>query len=79
MDALKRKGDAPTMRLHTSREDQQKIWKVRESGLGATAFVPGRNDNWPGWEDSAVAPEDVGNYLRDLKKLFHRSSVCTPT
>lgn len=70
MDVLAKRGDAPKMRLYTDPTDQEKIWKIRESGLGATAFVPGRNDNWPGWEDSAVAPEKVGDYLRDLKALF---------
>ena len=72
MEKLKRKGDAPSMRLFTSRDDQEKIWKAREAGLGATAFVPGEPDTWPGWEDSAVAPEKVGDYLRDLEKLFHK-------
>ena len=48
------------------------IWKVREGGLGATAWVPGRPDAWPGWEDSAVPPEKVGAYLRDLRKLFDK-------
>ena len=46
------------------------IWKIREGGLGATAFPPGGKDHWPGWEDSAVPPEKVGPYIRDLKKLF---------
>jgi Fe-S oxidoreductase len=32
--------------------------------------VPGEKDTWPGWEDSAVAPEKVGHYLRDLGKLY---------
>ena len=36
------------------------IWKVREGGLGSTAWVPGRPDTWPGWEDSAVPPDKVG-------------------
>jgi FAD/FMN-containing dehydrogenase len=72
MDDLKAKGDGPKMRLFTSKEEQERIWLVRESGLGATAYVPGRADNWPGWEDSAVPPEKVGDYLRDLRALFHR-------
>lgn len=71
-DKLQAKGDAPHAKLFTSKEDQEAIWTVRESGLGATAYVPGREDNWPGWEDSAVPPEKVGDYLRDLRKLFHR-------
>lgn len=72
MGAVDRKPDAPAMRLFTRPEEQEKIWKLREAGLGATAFVPGRGETWPGWEDSAVAPENVGRYLRDLRSLFHR-------
>ncbi|HEV2134434.1 MAG TPA: FAD-binding and (Fe-S)-binding domain-containing protein [Terracidiphilus sp.] len=48
------------------------IWKVREGGLGATAFPPGDKDHWPGWEDSAVPPEKVSPYIRDLRKLFDK-------
>jgi FAD/FMN-containing dehydrogenase/Fe-S oxidoreductase len=46
------------------------LWQVREGGLGATAFPPGESAHWPGWEDSAVPPDQVGPYLRDLRKLF---------
>ncbi|HEV2326005.1 MAG TPA: FAD-linked oxidase C-terminal domain-containing protein [Terracidiphilus sp.] len=48
------------------------IWKVREGGLGATAFPPGDKDHWPGWEDSAVPPDKVGPYIRDLKSLYSK-------
>ena len=48
------------------------VWEVRESGLGATAHVPGQTENWEGWEDSAVPPEKVGAYLRDLRKLLDK-------
>lgn len=46
------------------------MWAVRESGLGATAHVPGKPLMWEGWEDAAVAPEKLGRYLRDLRKLL---------
>ena len=36
------------------------LWKVRESGLGATAHVPNKPITWEGWEDSAVPPEKLG-------------------
>lgn len=49
---------------------KEAIWKIRESGLGATAFSPDGQDHWPGWEDSAVPPRHVGHYLRDLKQLY---------
>jgi FAD/FMN-containing dehydrogenase/Fe-S oxidoreductase len=64
--------DAPTMRLYVDEHQQQKIWDLREAGLGATAFVPGQPLTWPGWEDSAIAPDKVGAYLRDLCKLYEQ-------
>jgi FAD/FMN-containing dehydrogenase/Fe-S oxidoreductase len=64
--------NAPTMKLYVEEEQQGKIWDLREAGLGATAFVPGQALTWPGWEDSAVAPEKVGAYLRDLCKLYEK-------
>ncbi|MGA8112212.1 MAG: FAD-binding and (Fe-S)-binding domain-containing protein [Actinocatenispora sp.] len=46
------------------------LWKVREAGLGATAHIPGRPDTFEGWEDSAVPPERLGDYLRRLQDLY---------
>lgn len=48
------------------------IWKAREGGLGATSFPPNTGDHWPGWEDSAVPPDKVSPYIRDLKKLYNK-------
>ena len=48
------------------------IWEVREGGLGSTAFPPDGNDHWPGWEDSAVPPDRLGDYLRDVIKLYDK-------
>ncbi len=52
-------------------DDGDAIWEIRESGLGATAFAPGEPDTWPGWEDAAVAPDQVGPYLRDFRQLLN--------
>jgi Fe-S oxidoreductase len=46
------------------------VWEIRESGLGATSHVPGEPLTWEGWEDAAVAPENLGKYLRDFRKLM---------
>jgi len=46
------------------------VWKARESGLGATSRVPGEPEAWEGWEDAAVPPEKLGEYLRGLHKLL---------
>lgn len=53
-------------------EEQEKIWAVRDDALGAESYVPNHPDTWPGWEDSAVPPDRLGDYLRELKALFDR-------
>jgi FAD/FMN-containing dehydrogenase/Fe-S oxidoreductase len=49
---------------------EDELWQVREGGLGATAHVPHRPDTFEGWEDSAVSPERLGDYLRQLRSLY---------
>ncbi|MFC5219554.1 FAD-binding and (Fe-S)-binding domain-containing protein [Streptomyces coerulescens] len=51
-------------------EREEKMLKAREAGLGVTARPPDDRETWEGWEDSAVPPERLGDYLRDLKNLF---------
>jgi len=72
MDKLRAKPDAPDMKLFDDETEEEHLWKVRESGLGATARIPGEPDAWEGWEDSAVPPLRVGEYLRDLRALFDK-------
>ncbi len=42
MEMLKSRAGAPSMKLFTEKEDMAHLWEIREAGLGATAFVPGR-------------------------------------
>jgi FAD/FMN-containing dehydrogenase/Fe-S oxidoreductase len=73
MDALRsHNGHAPSMKLYDDPATEHVIWTVRESGLGATARVPGQPDTWEGWEDSAVPPARLGDYLRGLRRLLDR-------
>ena len=67
---LARQPGGPAVRMYDSKEQEQALWDVRESALGATAFVPGEPDAWTGWEDSAVPPERLGDYFRELKPLL---------
>ncbi|MFN2614937.1 MAG: FAD-binding and (Fe-S)-binding domain-containing protein [Actinomycetota bacterium] len=53
-------------------DQEKKLWETREGGLSAEAFPPNERDHFNGWEDSAVAPERIGPYLRDLKKLYDK-------
>lgn len=71
MEHLRSLANPPTMELLDDPKQTDKIWEIRESGLGATAHVPGMPDTWPGWEDSAVPPAKIGAYLRDLRELMN--------
>jgi FAD/FMN-containing dehydrogenase/Fe-S oxidoreductase len=75
MEELRRQPNPPAMKLFDDPAQAKRIWEVREAGLGATAFVPGHRDYWPGWEDSAVAPARLGGYLRELRALFQRHGL----
>ncbi len=72
MARVKASSEAPTMKLFDDKEEEHQVWMVRESGLGATALVPGAKPTWEGWEDSAVAPAKLGAYLRDLRALMDK-------
>jgi FAD/FMN-containing dehydrogenase/Fe-S oxidoreductase len=72
MNRLSSGPNPPSMKLYDDPAVEARIWKVREGGLGSTAWVPGRPDTWEGWEDSAVPPQRVGEYLREFNALLKR-------
>ncbi|HEX5055674.1 MAG TPA: FAD-linked oxidase C-terminal domain-containing protein [Gammaproteobacteria bacterium] len=58
--------------VYKNRADVKKIWEVRKSALGVTAHPSGRLPTWSGWEDAAVPPARLGEYLRQFRKLLDR-------
>jgi hypothetical protein len=64
--------DDPSVAFSDDPPREQEMLKAREAGLGVTARPPDGSETWEGWEDSAVAPERLGDYLRDLERLFDR-------
>ena len=64
---------------HICAPDEAKaVWHVRESALGAMVFVPGEPNRWEGWEDAAVPPERLGDYLRAITRLMAEYSFSSP-
>jgi len=70
LDAIGESEHDPSVAFLDDPRHEDELWAVREAGLGATAHVPGEPDTWEGWEDSAVHPDRLGDYLRDLEKLY---------
>lgn len=46
------------------------LWRIREDGSGLSARSPKGLPAHAGWEDAAVPPERVGDYLRDFEELL---------
>jgi FAD/FMN-containing dehydrogenase/Fe-S oxidoreductase len=72
LQALGRDESDPSVAFSDDPAREQEMLKAREAGLGVTARPPDGSETWEGWEDSAVAPERLGDYLRDLERLFDR-------
>ncbi len=79
LDAVGESEHAPDVEFLDEPEREDELWQVREAGLGATAHIPGRPDTWEGWEDSAVPPERLGDYLRDLEGLYREFGYAEDT
>ncbi|MEU9074460.1 FAD-binding and (Fe-S)-binding domain-containing protein [Kitasatospora sp. NPDC048538] len=73
-DAVRRERTA-AVALVTDPVEQRQLWAVREAGAGIVTRLPGGGEAWPGWEDSAVPPERLGDYLRGLRALLRRHGL----
>ncbi|HET8994350.1 MAG TPA: FAD-linked oxidase C-terminal domain-containing protein [Rhodococcus sp. (in: high G+C Gram-positive bacteria)] len=45
------------------------LWRIREDGSGLSARSPRGLPAHAGWEDAAVPPDRIGDYLRDFEQL----------
>ncbi|MGH9465899.1 MAG: FAD-binding and (Fe-S)-binding domain-containing protein, partial [Terriglobales bacterium] len=72
MKRLARQPHPPAMRRYTDPQQTRQVWKLREGGVGVTSYMPEGKIAWAGWEDSAVPPEALGDYLRALRKLINK-------
>jgi len=55
--------------------ERASLWRVREDGAGLSARLASGGESWPGWEDSAVAPEKLAVYLEDFRNLMDRFNL----
>jgi FAD/FMN-containing dehydrogenase/Fe-S oxidoreductase len=69
----------PSMMLAEDPRVQARLWSIREQGASATSMsnVPGEPDPVVGWEDAAVDPARLGDYLREFQALIDRCGYKT--
>ncbi|MCW7942812.1 dimethylmenaquinone methyltransferase [Streptomyces hygroscopicus] len=63
----------------------RQLWRIREDGAGLATRLPGGtsqppragggSEAWPGWEDAAVPPDQLGSYLRRFTELLGRHQL----
>ncbi|WP_435602335.1 FAD-binding and (Fe-S)-binding domain-containing protein [Streptomyces sp. bgisy130] len=49
---------------------QRALWRIREDASGTATRLSDGSEAWPGWEDCAVPPAQLGPYLRDFRALL---------
>ena len=57
-------------RVVTDPLEARRLWAIREAGAGIVTRLPDGGEAWPGWEDSAVPPTRLREYLTDLYALL---------
>ncbi|GAB3494661.1 FAD-binding and (Fe-S)-binding domain-containing protein [Flexivirga lutea] len=56
-------------RVVRSAAETAALWRIRADGAGLAGRSPAGEPAWPGWEDAAVPPDRLGDYLRDFDEL----------
>lgn len=79
LEALGRSESDDSVAFSDDHDREQRMLRAREAGLGVTARPPDGRETWEGWEDSAVPPDRLGDYLRDLKDLFAEFDYSHPS
>jgi len=59
-----------TSRIVTGPAEMRTLWGIREAGAGILTRGADGKEAWPGWEDTAVPPGQLGAYLREFRKLM---------
>ncbi len=55
--------------------EMRALWRIRESAAGLVTRLPDGGEAWPSWEDSAVPPERLADYLRALYVLLEKHGL----
>ncbi|MFE3541976.1 FAD-binding and (Fe-S)-binding domain-containing protein [Nocardia sp. NPDC059177] len=74
-ERLCRESHADDHRIVTDPAATAALWRIRADGAGLAGRTPSGAPAWPGWEDAAVPPENLGAYLREFASLTAQYDV----
>jgi FAD/FMN-containing dehydrogenase/Fe-S oxidoreductase len=69
-EALVRDAAALDHRIMPAGPEATAMWRIREDGAGLAGRTAEGQQAWPGWEDAAVPPANLGAYLREFELLM---------
>ncbi|MGV9815166.1 FAD-binding and (Fe-S)-binding domain-containing protein [Streptomyces cellulosae] len=69
-EAIVRAADVVDALVVTDPARQRTLWRIREDASGTATRMPDGSEAWPGWEDCAVPPARLGDYLQDFRALL---------
>ncbi|MCD2114660.1 FAD-binding oxidoreductase [Rhodococcus rhodochrous] len=68
-EALATAGISQSSMIVTDPVVAARLWQIRENGAGLAGRAPSNKPAWPGWEDAAVPPAQLGAYLSQFDDL----------
>lgn len=72
---LAKTANTTSYRVCPAGPEATELWRIRADGAGLGGRTPDDRPAWAGWEDSAVPPEKLGNYLRELRELLNKHDL----
>ena len=73
--ALVRDAGTTAVRVLPAGPEATSLWRIREDGAGLAGRTAAGAQAWPGWEDAAVPPQRLGDYLRGFGALMREHGV----
>lgn len=83
--AMAADANSTAIAIYPPGDDARRLWRIRADGAGLGGRTPatvdaegneqGNQQAWPGWEDAAVPPENLGDYLRDFSALMREHGI----
>ncbi|WP_291381566.1 FAD-binding and (Fe-S)-binding domain-containing protein, partial [Demequina sp.] len=75
MAALAADSGTGTYRIVRDPVEAARLWAIRADGAGLSGRSSDGAECWPGWEDAAVPPANLGAYLREFDQVMERHGV----
>ncbi|NYI40383.1 FAD-binding and (Fe-S)-binding domain-containing protein [Demequina lutea] len=70
MAALAADSGTTVFRVVNDPKEAAALWAIRADGAGIAGRSADNKECWPGWEDAAVPPANLGTYLREFDTLM---------